>query len=69
MNGACRCCGLSRPGPLPALALARLNGPRVRHLTLRVLDGLRLRLASVRDLLCRKCADDYSRKVMDTRAA
>jgi hypothetical protein len=62
---SCRICGKSRPGPLPALAIARLNGPRVRDLTLRVLRGTTLHLAKVRDLLCRKCSDDHTREVID----
>jgi hypothetical protein len=57
----CRSCDVDLDRQLPSWHPARIDGPAKRALVLRVWHSRHLRVCAVEDVLCRDCADTYSR--------
>jgi hypothetical protein len=58
----CRCCGAREDLTLPKWHPVNQAGPRPRSVTLRIWVGRHLRVCSVDEILCERCADEYGKR-------
>jgi hypothetical protein len=58
----CKSCGHPEELAFPRWHPTRQAGPRPRSVTLRIWAGRHLRVASVDEVLCLKCADAFGKR-------
>lgn len=65
----CRCCNTPEDLNLPRWHPISQAGPRPRSVTLRIWVGRHLRVASVDETLCQRCADEFGKRPMRAEVA